>query len=313
MTVKVLDIRKSWILVLALLSLLAFTAPAMAWHPHEDDAIRARDGIPRDPDNQLPVCDEMDEGGVYGSLDDEIWVCVNDKPGSWSPEIPPQPYWEPLPPGTSPDDWDGGDVAWAKRWNPVSIPGYPGVYSRTLSRSEWVNPTKTGTCPNVTGGCKFKAGGDIQFVRNGQKFDLNRTWFKRAIQLYVWNKTTAVWEKKADTGWMQQLQGSATYPGEMVGTYDYGTAPYGSTWYFARTQLSVWNGSAWVTQPVLDPVNASGGLDYVYDDKPGEKEPKDKRPPRDKKPKAEKPSKKGVTPPATVPSNDAVDVPSGTP
>src|SRR5678815_624831 len=96
--------RKYLLALSMVLALLFVPGAALADHPHEDDAKRAGAGIPRDPDNQLPNCDEMDEGGIYESLNGQIWVCVIDDPGI--PGIPPVPAWENVPehPG-------GGDVA----------------------------------------------------------------------------------------------------------------------------------------------------------------------------------------------------------
>jgi hypothetical protein len=300
----------------ALLAGMAFAVPAVAWHPHEDDVLRDRIGIERDPENPLPQCQDAEEGEDYWSIDFEVWVCVNDKP-EWLPDVVPDKYWEPVrpedleDPNNDPDD--GGDVSWSRKWQPVPIPGYPNVYARVLTRSEWVNPRPdTGDCPNVTGGCKYKAGGDVNFARNVngalQPFDLSRTWFKRALQTYTYNPTTKLWEKSHDTGWMQPASTGPAYVNEMVGTYDYGTAPYGTRWYFTRTQFSHWNGSAWTTPTIVDPVNSAGAIQPVWDDRPdfaGEKPPKPTKVPKVDKVKG---SKKA---PTLGNEADAVEAPAG--
>jgi hypothetical protein len=304
-------------LVLAVLAAGAFVGPAVAWHPHEDDVLRDRLGVERDPENPLPQCDSADEGEDYWSVDFEVWVCVNDKP-EWLPDAVPGKYWEPVrpedleDPNNDPDD--GGDVSWARKWQPVPIPGYPNVYARVLTRSEWVNPRPdTGDCPNVTGGCKYKAGGDVNFARvvNGQlqPFNIHSSWFKRALQTYTLNPTTNQWEKSHDTGWMQSSP--AGYVNEMVGTWDHGTAQYGTRWYFTRTQFSHWDGAKWTTPTILDPKTSTGALDPVWDDRPdfaGEKPAKPTT-----APKVDKVKVKGPKRSPNLPEENATMMPTVAP
>lgn len=293
--------------LLALLAAMLFAVPAaMATHPDEDVVTRPE---PNDDGGQEAKCANADDAfGGWDSYDGELWECLPEDPGAPAPG----PFWQPRNWDDWPPEWKAG-INWSKRWNPVSIPGYPGVYTRSLSRSEWLNPApETGGCPNVTGGCKYKAGGDVNFVRNGQPFQINRTWFNRALQTYVYNATTKVWEKKHDTGWMQPAATGPTYVNQMVGTYNYGTAPYGAAWYFTRMQLRVWNGSAWVTQAPVDPVKTDGTLNPIWDDPPGSKVEKVKEP-KTKPPKVDKVSKKGATPPATIPEDAGTDLPTFSP
>lgn len=287
------------IALIAMITAMALAGPAFAEHPDDDDkAAEQLDGAPwwvTDRDN--PACSDQNQFGEYTGMDWEIWVCW---PEPGIPEVPGSAgwYWEPVDPGyadpdepdpDSPDDL-GGDVQWAVKWVPVALPGYPGLGMRVLTRSEWVNPTGAGRCPNVTGGCHMKGGTDIKFYRNGQPFQLNKTWFNRDMQLYVYNFTTHAWDLKQDTGWAYAGAAAATYLSSWTKTLDYGVAPYGDTWYWIRSWTRTWDGAKW-TNTMLDPNpgKLSGHLGIV-DPKPGESTdipaPDDKvKPPKIREPK----------------------------
>lgn len=275
-------------MLLATLVMALLIAPAaFAEHPDTDDANRTlgsgntyKPGDEVNPDpwqrRDNPNCDMWNENGEYEALDGEFWDCIFD------PGIPGVPgsgghYWEPDPADYGPT---GGDVEWAKKWSPASIPGYTGVAMRLLTRSEWANPdlALTKLCPQA--GCHYKGGADINLRRNGVPFNLNTTWFNNARQLYVWNATTKVWDLKEDTGWRTLACAVAPcYSSKMIGTIDYGTAKYGAAWYYIRGWGRVWDGSAWSLKVSLDPV-AGGGSLGVWDPKPGDATPKPPAPTR---------------------------------
>jgi hypothetical protein len=311
----------SAVAVVVLLAAVLFAAPAVyANHPQDDIKDRVINDEPQPALDgwEDAICDQDTVTNPYdgiphwGSLDGQMWDCVDDP---YAPPGVPDRFWQPSPYGNVPGK---AETAWSVRWDPVTIPGYPGVMARLSPRTEWVNPYNRaetwpndppeGVCPTVPGGCKFKGGGDINLFRNGQPFLLHKTWFNRALQVYVYNATTKVWEKKHDTGWQMNGAAAPTYTDTMTATWDYGTAPYGNAYYFVRAQSRFWNGSAWSTPIVADPNDANGALDYVWDDKPGDATPKPAKP-KTKAPKAEKPSKSLIQPDVSEPTADAVEVP----
>lgn len=304
-------VRKALVVLFALVAFMCVTPGAYADHPHEDDAKRSANGEPRDPNNPEPVCETVEEGEMYVSGNKQHWVCVWDTPQNIPEPVPgvfPGSFWEPLP--DDPNRMAGGDNAYTRRWDPMPVPGYtnPSPVIRTGARTEWVNPNPaSGNCPNVTGGCKLYGGADLELRRNGQPFALHRTWFNKALQLYVYNATTKAWEKKQDTGWMMGSATGPTYLSELVNTYAYGTAPNGAAWYFVRAQSRTWDGAQWSPARVQDPKTSTGTLDMVWDDPPGSKVKKPKKP--TKAPKVEKVSKKGFTPPFVGPVEDADNTP----
>lgn len=281
--------EKFLVLLFSSLALMAVGAPvALATHPLDDQEDRGITNQPNPDPSQRAQCDDSNYGGFWESLDEEFWVCDYD---FGLPEVPGSEgnYWHPEEP---PPGW--GDVAWSKRWDPVSIPGYTGVYMRLLERTEWLNPTHAGSCPNVTGGCKLHGGADINLIRMvsgaDQPFMLNKTWFNHAMQLYVYNATTKAWELKQDTGWTMNGTSAPTYINRLTSTVHYGTAPYGAAWYYVRAWGRVWDGASWATKVYQDPRKADGTLDMVYDAKPGDVSPpppKPDKPPKVKKPKGD--------------------------
>lgn len=273
--------RKILIAGVALLLMLFACSVSFAEHPDNDV---------QEPDPELqqdPVCDLINEGNGYISIDEEFWICFHDY---GVPEVPGSDgsYWEPQP-----DDYGplGGDVEWSKAWSkPMS-----GVAMRLESRTEWVNPTGAGQCPNVAGGCKLKTGADINLVNaNHTPHVVDRTWLNHATQVYVWDTTLnpAAWRLMADTGWMAA---TSTAPrSKMTFTYDWGTAPAGAAWYFSRGWARTWTGTAWTPQQYTT-------TNMVWDDKPGDNTAKPSKP--NKLPKVKAPKKSGkvaVVEPETV-------------
>ena len=193
--------RRAFLLILALMSLMVAAPAAYADHPHEDDAKRAEGGIPRDPDNRSSrTATRWTKAGSTNPSTARSGCASSTTLAS--PASLPCRRWENVPehPG-------GGDVAQSRRWDPWTIPGYTNVYQRTHTRTEWINPNPAaGNCPNVPGGCKLYGGADMEIYRNGQPFTVHRTWFNKAVQVYVWNATTSVWEKKHDTGWVMDVR-----------------------------------------------------------------------------------------------------------
>jgi hypothetical protein len=294
------------VLTLALAAGVLAAPAAYAEHPDDDDAWRTVlegqpwSGDPDDAERDNPICDAANDDGEYLSIDFEFWIC---KPDPGLPEVPGSGgwYWEPVSTGyddpaevdpDSPDDV-GGDVEWAKKWVPVTIPGYPGVVMRMLTRTEWVNPTGVGRCPNVTGGCQLKGGADINFRRNGVPFQLSKTWFNRALQLYTYNFTTHAWVLRQDTGWTYAGAAAAAYLSSWTKTLNYGVAPYGDTWYWVRDQTRVWNGSAWQNF-VLDPNPGPDGHLGIVDPKPGASMDIPPVSEKTKPPKVKPPKEKGL-------------------